>query len=186
MPDFPSQRPPQSESLPTFIKKAIPENESLLGANFHQKFAQKLNDAIAASGIDPAEVQKSLDLYDEGGGPLPPLPESYYQKLEEMADELCLHSQYEIPSHRGGFVGSALAKIKWLLLQVKLRTDVQVSQQAKFNIAALLNLEILAAQNEHLCASLDWLTEELTRRDTERAEEIAALREQIKKLRGEA
>lgn len=167
------------------LKKAIPANEALLGADFHQRFTQRLNDALQASGLDPEELQKSLDVYDDGGGPLPPLPESYYQKLEEMADELCLHSHYEIPSHRGGLIGGLMAKIKWVFLQIKLRTDVQVSQQAKFNIAALLNLEILAAQNEHLCASLDWLTEEMQRRDAERAEEIATLRDELKNIRGE-
>ena len=169
------------------IKKAIPDNPVLLEPDFHQTFVRKLNDALHKAGLDETALKRSAHAMETGDAlsSMTQLHESYYDKLEEMADEICVHSHYEIPSHRGGFVGKILQAIKWVTLQIKLRTDVQVSQQAKFNIASLLNLEILASHNEQLSATLDFLYEKMARRDKERMSEIAALRDEIDRLRSD-
>lgn len=167
------------------IKKLVDADMAVAGEDFHQRIYERLRSAMEKSGLGEDEARrleagpmtKRSILGDES------FTDIFEPQIKELEDHLCLSDEYPIPSHRTGLAGFFNRLVKWTALKIKLKTDIQVSQQAKFNLAALVLARLTAVHMDLVKNVLEEVLEKTEREKTEREKEIAELSEEIARLK---
>ncbi len=168
------------------LKNIVEADPKVVGDDFHKRLLDRLRAAISQTGMDHEEIER-LDIgfsekwrLMEGS-----FFDTYEPQFKEMEEHLCLSSDYRIPSHRKGLAGAFSKFIKWLTLKIKLKSDVQVSQQAKFNLAALVSLQITSNHLDFLKEVAERMMEIMKAMDEKsvQKEEIDELKKEIAKLK---
>ncbi|VAX14798.1 hypothetical protein MNBD_NITROSPINAE04-2410 [hydrothermal vent metagenome] len=106
--------------------------------------------------------------------------ETYTQQIKELEEHIRLDADYVIPSHRKGLMGAIDRFIKKTVTKIKLRADLQVIQQERFNQATLVSLQLTAAHLDFLKGMMEEMQND---RKTERDTQIALLKEEIASLK---
>ncbi|MGK7344606.1 MAG: hypothetical protein ACNS63_02200 [Candidatus Nitrospinota bacterium M3_3B_026] len=162
------------------IKKMIEADKAVVGKDFHQRIYESLKTAMDRAGVTPEEAD-ALDSRSAERRKIMTTPFSglVEPQLDELEKNLCLSADYEIPSHRKGLLGAFNRLVKKAVLKIKLRADVQVSQQARFNLAVLVLARMTAVHVDLLAAALE---REIEKRET-LEKDVAGLEEEISRLR---
>lgn len=106
--------------------------------------------------------------------------ETYAQQIKELKENIRLDTDYAIASNRGGLMGAIDRFIKKTVTKIKLRADLQVVQQERFNQATLVSLQLTAAHLDFLKGMIEEIQND---RKTERDTQIALLKEEIVRLK---
>lgn len=167
------------------IGRDVRADAAVVGDDFLERLSRRLDGALAASGKRLPDFAPE-DSWEDMGSPLSsdPFIVQYDGLLEDMEAHLCLSDDYPIPSHRLGVTGAFARLVKRAVLFLKLRADVQVSQQARFNLASFVGTQLSAAQLELIAGALRAFRAEYRKRSAEQDALIASLKQEVAELRG--
>ncbi len=168
----------------TEIEAIIEADPGSTGADFHKRLLKRLNQALENTGMDPDEIDRmNLEFSSKKRLMDGTFSDTYEPQIEEMEDHLCLSVDYKIPSHRSGFLGALNRFVKRLVMMIKLKADVQVSQQAKFNLASLVSFQLTRSHLDFITSFLEGVNERVDREKADQAEKMAALKKEIAELK---
>ena len=129
------------------IRETVDIEGGALDTDFHNKLAKRLDTALKKAGMDSESMTRFSDeLSFKGLNSGERFSDTYTSLAQELEKHICLSSDYEIDSHRKGVIGAVIKFLKSVVMKIKLKTDVQVSQQAKFNSAAFVAIVIMISQ----------------------------------------
>jgi len=166
------------------IKKQVEADPAATGDDFHERLLDRLEKAIKEAKIDPAELKKLSEEFSEKRRIADTsFSDTFEPQFNIMEEHVCLSDEYPIPTHRTGLIGAGARLVKWVALKIKLRTDVQVSQQAKFNLATLVLLRMASAHLDFVKDVMEDLVERSEKDKAARDTEIRELKEEIARLR---
>lgn len=155
------------------IKRLINADPDVVGSDFHAKLAQKLEKALASQGISLQQAQSAiaLDPRSNDPGSQGAISDDFASLADEMERHISLNAEYEVTSRLGGVAGAVHKFVKKVVMALKLKTDVQVHQQAQFNMAVfvhsqisiacldLLQKKLICIENKHAAAIEELKTE---------------------------
>jgi len=121
------------------LKQMVDADPGVVGDDFHEKLAQKLEKTLVSKGISLEQAQSVLAIdFNDSSGSGEALSEDFTGQVDEMERHISLNKEYEITSRLGGLAGSAHRFVKKMVVALKLKTDIQVHQQARFNMAVFV------------------------------------------------
>ena len=165
------------------VKKDVEADPGVVGDDFHQRLLETLEEAVARSGLAPEDIARLSGADEEGEGFVEMVfSDSFEPQIKEMAEHLRLSDEYPIPSHRKGLIGAFNRFVKRAALWLKLRTDVQVSQQARFNLATMVLVKMTGAHLDLLKDTMERQGREARKRIEDLEASVNELREKIDRL----
>lgn len=163
------------------IKLLIDADPAVVGDDFYENLAKKLEKALASQGASLEQAHGgalAIDLHD-GSGSGKALSDDFTGQVDDMERHISLNKEYEIRSRLGGLAGAVHKLVKKVVVALKLKTDVQVHQQARFNMAVFVYSHINMACLDLLQERINDLENRHTATIEELKAEIARIKEKI-------